>query len=140
MSKRLWCQFWTAPCFERERSSKRLVKLLKPSESYYYPHPRSLLSNPLSHSFLLQRQSKCNQKPVKGRLKFLHNVFRLNGNWSPVFLRKYCLLMTLLPNFLVNILGIFLIGPIFLYDYGVVLSTFGSKLYCLCLNPCLDTY
>ena len=31
---------------------------------------------------------------------------------SPVFLLKYCLLMTLLPNFIVNFLGIFLIGSI----------------------------
>ena len=29
-------------------------------------------------------------------------------NLSPVFLREYCLLMTLLPNFLVNFLGVFL--------------------------------
>ena len=29
-------------------------------------------------------------------------------NLSPVFLRKYCLLMTLLPDFLVNFLEIFL--------------------------------
>ena len=32
---------------------------------------------------------------------------------SPVFLQKYCLLMTLLLDFLVNFLGIFLIGSIF---------------------------
>ena len=38
--------------------------------------------------------------------------FPVSSDLSPVLLRKYCLLMTLLPNFLVNFLGIFLIRSI----------------------------
>ena len=44
---------------------------------------------------------------------FLRQITHLVEQFlSPVFLRKYCLLMTLLPNFLVNFLRIFLIRSI----------------------------
>ena len=53
--------------------------------------------------------------PLKGKSKFFRNFYASREIWfdlSPVFLWKYCLLITLLLNVLVNFFVIFIQGSI----------------------------
>ena len=62
--------------------------------------------------WILYKNQRKNHGSKMHKLSYNCSLVLTKGQLSPVFLWKYCQLMTLLTNFLVTFLGIILIGSI----------------------------